>query len=397
MQPQPTTPTTPPPVLPSRGRVLVVDDERALRSAAARILEKTGYTVVQAADGDQAGVAIAIQRFDAIVSDICMPGVSGIQLLRRIRSVDADVPVLLVTGRPEIQTAIEAVELGALRYLVKPLSRNDLIKHVDEAVALGRVARMRREVTTAGGSTGKLFADRASMEANLSNAIATLWMAYQPIVNWKDRSVAAYEALVRSREPSLPNPGALLSVARRLDRLDELGRAIRAAIALDLSRHPRTADVYINLHPADLQDEALYSADAPLARFASQIVLEITERETLNPGLDAPACASRLRALGYRLAIDDLGSGYSGLSYFAQLTPDVAKIDMSLVRNIDTEEVKQKLVGSLVVLCKELGLSVVAEGVETVAERDTITKLGCDMLQGFLFAQPEKPFPVVRW
>jgi EAL domain-containing protein (putative c-di-GMP-specific phosphodiesterase class I) len=141
----------------------------------------------------------------------------------------------------------------------------------------------------------------------------------------------------------------------------------------------------------------LYAPDAPLAQFAAQIVLEITERETLDPGLDAPACAARLRALGYRLAIDDLGSGYSGLSYFAQFTPDVAKIDMSLVRNIDTEAVKQKLVESLVILCKELGLNVVAEGVETTAERDAITSLGCDMLQGFLFAQPAKPFPDVRW
>jgi EAL domain-containing protein (putative c-di-GMP-specific phosphodiesterase class I) len=107
--------------------------------------------------------------------------------------------------------------------------------------------------------------------------------------------------------------------------------------------------------------------------------------------------ASRLRKLGYRIAIDDLGAGYAGLNYFAQLTPEVVKIDMALVRNIDRETIKQRLVGSLVNLCRGLDMLVVAEGVETADECNTIVELGCDLLQGYLFARPGRPFPEVHY
>jgi EAL domain-containing protein (putative c-di-GMP-specific phosphodiesterase class I) len=97
------------------------------------------------------------------------------------------------------------------------------------------------------------------------------------------------------------------------------------------------------------------------------------------------------------VAIDDLGAGYAGLSYFALLTPEVVKLDITLVRNIHSEEIKRKLVGSLTSLCKELGMLVVAEGVETAEERDATMELGCDLLQGFFFAKPAPPFPEVSW
>jgi EAL domain-containing protein (putative c-di-GMP-specific phosphodiesterase class I) len=152
----------------------------------------------------------------------------------------------------------------------------------------------------------------------------------------------------------------------------------------------------MNLHPSDLLDEALYSLDSPITPFARQVVLEITERAALDSGADIPGRIRRLRSLGFRVAIDDLGAGYAGLSYFALLTPDVVKLDITLVRNIHQEEIKRKLVG-LTSLCKDLGMLVVAEGVETAEERDTTLELGCDLLQGFLFAKPAPPFPEVSW
>jgi EAL domain-containing protein (putative c-di-GMP-specific phosphodiesterase class I) len=388
---------TPPPGIRFTGNVLVVDDEPALRRANGRILEAVGFTVVQATDGLRAVEALEEQRFDAIVTDICMPGMNGIQLLRKIREKDADVPVLLLTANPGIESAVQAIEHGALRYLIKPVGRAELVKNVSEAVNLGRIARMRRDNARHAAPTGKVFGDRAAMDAGLSRGLATLWMAYQPIVNWKTQHVVAHEALLRTEEPTLPNPDVLLSAAQKLGRLHEVGRAVRARVAQDLVAHPRVGDVFVNLHPADLVDDELYSPAGPLAPFARQIVLEITEREALDPKGDIPGCAARLRALGYRLAIDDLGAGYSGLSYFAQLTPEVAKIDMSLVRNIHEEEIKRKLVASLIILCRDLGLIVIAEGVETAAERDAIAALGCEWFQGYLFAKPGKPYPAVTW
>jgi EAL domain-containing protein (putative c-di-GMP-specific phosphodiesterase class I) len=101
----------------------------------------------------------------------------------------------------------------------------------------------------------------------------------------------------------------------------------------------------------------------------------------------------RLRNLGFRIAVDDLGAGYAGLSSFSQLEPDFVKLDMSLVRGIDASSSKSSLVRSMVHVCtQELGMRVVCEGVETKAERDTLEGLGADLLQGYLFGKPERGF-----
>jgi len=101
--------------------------------------------------------------------------------------------------------------------------------------------------------------------------------------------------------------------------------------------------------------------------------------------------------MGFRIAIDDLGAGYAGLTSFATLEPEFVKLDMSLVRDVHKSPMKEKLVGSITSLCKELGMMVVAEGVETPLERDMLVALGCDLLQGYLLAMPGRPFPTFAW
>jgi EAL domain-containing protein (putative c-di-GMP-specific phosphodiesterase class I) len=118
------------------------------------------------------------------------------------------------------------------------------------------------------------------------------------------------------------------------------------------------------------------------------VILEVTERASLEGIDDLPRRIKTLRSLGYRVAIDDLGAGYAGLTSFAVLEPDVVKLDMALVRGADQEPIKRKLIHSITTLCKELKILVVAEGVETEAERRTMAELGCDLLQGFLLGRP---------
>jgi EAL domain-containing protein (putative c-di-GMP-specific phosphodiesterase class I) len=101
--------------------------------------------------------------------------------------------------------------------------------------------------------------------------------------------------------------------------------------------------------------------------------------------------------MGFRIAIDDLGAGYAGLTSFATLEPEFVKLDMSLVRDVDRNPTKEKLIRSMTSLCKDLGMMVVAEGVETLAEREVLERLGCDLLQGYLLAKPGKPFPAFSW
>jgi EAL domain-containing protein (putative c-di-GMP-specific phosphodiesterase class I) len=106
---------------------------------------------------------------------------------------------------------------------------------------------------------------------------------------------------------------------------------------------------------------------------------------------------AELRALGFRIAIDDLGAGYAGLTSFAVLEPEIVKLDMSLVRDVHKHPTKQKLIRSMTALCKDMGMTVVAEGIENVEERDAVIDLGCDLLQGYLFAKPGRAFPEFAW
>jgi EAL domain-containing protein (putative c-di-GMP-specific phosphodiesterase class I) len=221
-------------------------------------------------------------------------------------------------------------------------------------------------------------------------------MAYQPIVTWSMKRTFAFEALLRSSEPTLPHPGAILEAAERLGRLEDLGRAIRDRVASAIVEAPAEY-VFVNLHTRDLLDEALYSPTAPLSRLAGRVVLEITERAALDEVKDAAQRVAKLRKTGFRVAVDDLGARYAGLTSFAQLEPDVVNFDMSLVRGLHENETKRKLIQSMRALFGELGLVVIAEGVETPSERDALVETGCDLLQGYLFAKPGRPFPEVSW
>jgi EAL domain-containing protein (putative c-di-GMP-specific phosphodiesterase class I) len=135
-------------------------------------------------------------------------------------------------------------------------------------------------------------------------------------------------------------------------------------------------------------DESLFDPKSPLAMMASQVVLEITERASLSSVGDLRDRITRLRNIGYRIAVDDLGAGYAGLSAFVALSPDFVKLDMSLVRDVHRSTTQQRLIHSLLAVCKDLDIRVVSEGVETPEELATLRDLGCELFQGFLFARP---------
>jgi EAL domain-containing protein (putative c-di-GMP-specific phosphodiesterase class I) len=375
--------------------VLIVDDEPAVARATERILCRQGYRVTIASGGREAIAKADSTRFDAIVSDLGMPDLDGRALLRSIRAKDMDVPFVFLTGAPDLQSAIEAVEYGAFRYLVKPASPADLLHVLTQAVAWHRLAVVRREATRE--IEGTPIGDRSDLESRFRAALDCLWIATQPIVSWQDRKILAYETLVRNDEPTLRNPVDLFDAAERLNRTTDLGRAIRRLVAHVVPEAPESAQVFVNVHPSDLEDDELYADNGALTPFASRIVLEITERATLEGIGGLHHRVERLRAVGFRIAIDDLGAGYAGLSSFAALEPDVVKADMSLVRGIDASPVKQKVLAAIAALSNDLKIHLVAEGIETAGERDCVNSLGAHSLQGYLFARPGRGFPSVSY
>ncbi len=378
----------------SENKILVVDDEEPVRVAISRVLSRAGMAV-QGVESAEAALTVlqAGKAFQAVVTDINMPGIHGDEFLKLIRERDLDVPVIVITGNPTLESAMSVVQYGGFRYLSKPFSNDELVEVVRSAVGMHHLALLKRRALELCEQGVWLIGDAAGLDAHFDRALEELWIAFQPIVKWSEQSVYGYEALVRSTEPTLNNPGLLLEAAERLGRMQELGRAIRRSVASCIPAAPEAATIFVNLHAIDVADDDLYSESSPLSAFAQQIVLEITERASLHRIGDLRQRIDKLRRLGFRIAVDDLGAGYAGLASFSQLEPDIAKLDMSLIRGIDTAPKKASIVRSMISVCREdLGTSVVCEGVETKAERDTLEGLGADLLQGYLFGRPQREF-----
>ena len=375
--------------------MLIVDDEVALARALERVLRAAGFDVTTTNDPTKALEAIMQTPFDVVLSDITMPGMTGVDLLRVLRAYDLDVPVILMTGNPTLETAVEAVALGALQYLHKPVANDVVVQAVERASRLHRMAIMKREAFKLLDHADAAALDRASLQASFDRALETMWMAFQPIVVSDGRGVFGYEALMRTKEPTLPHPGAVLDAAEKLDRMPELGRRVRNLSAQAFEKAPSGAVLFVNLHTLDLLDAELYETASPLGRIAERVVLEVTERAAIDVVKDVVARIEVLRYQGFRIAIDDLGAGYAGLASFAALQPEIVKLDMSLVRNVHTSPVRQRLIESMTSLCKEMKINVVAEGVENAEELASVRAAGCGLLQGYFFAKPGPPFPQV--
>jgi EAL domain-containing protein (putative c-di-GMP-specific phosphodiesterase class I) len=377
-------------------RILLLDDDPDIRRDYARVLRSLGE-VVTSSDGHEAIEQILSGPVDVILSDITMPRMTGLEFLRNVRQHDADVPVILMTGAPELAGAMEAVEHGAFRYLVKPVAIDELRETVRRAMRLGEVARLKREALAIINVEGRSLGDRATLEARYASGLARLWTAYQPIVCFSDKTVFAYEALVRSDELLLQTPSDLLDAAERLGRMNDLGRAVRRSAAAVSNARPDLT-LFVNLHPQDLEDPELFASEGALTAMAPRIVLEITERASIEGVRGVTKKVARLKALGFRIAVDDLGAGYAGLNSFVHLEPDFVKLDMALVRGVDQSQRKQRVIHALLHLCRdELGMKVICEGIETKAERDTLIELGADLLQGYFFARPAPAFPEPTW
>ncbi|MCC7383783.1 MAG: EAL domain-containing protein [Deltaproteobacteria bacterium] len=370
-------------------RVLLVDDEATVLAAYCRMLSRDGFDVAVATNGRSALEAIQAGPFDAVITDLSMPEMNGLELAERLHDRAPQVPVLIITAEPTVESAAQAIEHRAVAYLTKPVDRAALVRALSRAIDDSRSEARRRS------QSDRSDALHADLEAAFDEALRSATIAFQPIVSVSERRVFAFEALVRPDHARLSSPGALIEAASTLGRLSELGRSIRHRTIE--SWPPSQPDVllFVNLHPHDLFDPELSDDASPLVQIAHHVVLEVTERAALEDGPLLRTAVQGLRQRGFRLAVDDLGAGYAGLSSLVQLEPEFVKLDMELIRGIDSSKTKQKLVSSLCTLAGELGIQVVAEGVESREERDRLTELSVPLLQGYYFARPGAALPSV--
>lgn len=225
-------------------------------------------------------------------------------------------------------------------------------------------------------------------------------MAFQPIVDTRDQSVYAYEALVRGTDGS--GAASVLGRVNAQNRyaFDQSCRVKAVELA---ARLQMPCLLSINFLPNAVYQAAtcIRATLAAAQRFGfptERIIFEITEGEELVDKDHLKGIVLEYKRQGFTTAIDDFGAGYSGLNLLAEFQPDVIKLDMALLRDIDTDRVRQIIVEGIVGICRALNIEVVAEGIETEAELRYLQGLGLYLFQGYLLARPAfEALPAVNW
>lgn len=218
-------------------------------------------------------------------------------------------------------------------------------------------------------------------------------MAFQPIVDRADGTIFAYEALVRG--PAGEGAVTILSQVNDENRyaFDQACRVRAIEMAARLGLPDLAKAVSINFLPnAVYRPEACIRTTLATAERVKYplgaIIFELTEGEALAEPAHLKRIVESYRKMGFRTAIDDFGAGFSGLNMLAQFQPDLVKLDMQLIRDIDKDRVKRVIVGGIVRICRDLGIEIIGEGVETAQESEALLDLGVTIQQGYHFAKP---------
>lgn len=214
--------------------------------------------------------------------------------------------------------------------------------------------------------------------------------AYQPIVDLDTRSIYAYEALVRG-----PNGESAASVLAQVtdENRYRFDQACRVKAVAGAARLGMQQFLSINFLPnAVYRPEVCIRGTLEAARThhfpTDKIIFEVTEGERVQDRPHLVNIFREYRRFGFQTAIDDFGAGYAGLNLLAEYQPDIIKIDMDLVRDVDSHAPRQAIVRAIASLCHELNIKVLAEGIETRAERDFLSSCGIALMQGYWFSKP---------
>jgi diguanylate cyclase (GGDEF)-like protein len=291
------------------------------------------------------------------------------------------------------------VAAGVAAYPDDGATRDELITAAQLSLAAAKsaggncVMTYQRQLVGVGGIQPDAVRRELERHAAVERAIAsrTFDLVYQPIVEIASREILGYEALCRPAAADFGSPVELFAAAERSGRVAALGRIVRERSVAPAGALPRAALLFLNIHPHELFHAAALEHEPALRPLAPRLVLEITEGAHLDDAERAHARILELRAVGFRVAVDDLGSGWASLNRLARLAPDFVKLDMDLVRDLRPGSRAARLIARVVDFCRDEGVRPIAEGVETEDELRTVADLGVTLAQGFLLGYPGPP------
>ncbi|AYG43802.1 EAL domain-containing protein [Pseudomonas sp. Leaf58] len=371
--------------------ILIVEDHAFLHAYLQHLFSELGtFSTDAVQDGHQALERLHKRDYDLVLTDLMMPGMDGVQFIQYLSKISNKPALAIMSAASErlILAASLAARnhgLDVLGTFPKPIKATDLCRLVDRLKMRRKAARQ--------AAPSPLALDRQTLICALNNFDFQPW--FQPQKNLKDGTIVGAEALVRWVQPSqkVLLPGSFLPSIQSLG-LEEhllwvvLKQAIHTQACWRALGHDITVSINLPTHLLDNQDLADRLLDFVKYHqgIPSKLCFELMECSVPKNMGNFFAGACRLRMKGFGLAQDDFGKGYSSYKHLLSTPFTELKVDRALVQRCDESNTRIAALASIVALGRELGLTVVAEGVETRHELDVLRKIGCNRIQGFLIS-----------
>jgi EAL domain-containing protein (putative c-di-GMP-specific phosphodiesterase class I) len=384
-------------------RIMVLDDEPVMLELMRSMLSTLGFTNVTACDNGPGALALldgASQDTDLLLLDLNMPEMDGVEFLRKLVERRYAGSVILASGEDEqtlqsAETLVRAHGITAVGHLQKPIQRDALAAMVDQ----WRPGIVRSAI----GAARKTY---SADEVRRAIANRELVNYYQPKVTVATGAVVGVETLVRWRHPQdrLVFPDQFIGVAEAHGLINDLTRLV---IGEALGQARRWLNAGLGLHVAvnismdSLKSLAFPDVVAELAAAAgipaTDVVLEITESRLMTELVPVLDVLTRLRLKRFRLSIDDFGTGHSSLAQLRDIPFGELKMDRGFVHGAHGNEKKRAICEASLGLARQLGIAVVAEGVEDLDDWQFLRGAGCDFAQGYYIAKPMPGADVEAW
>lgn len=382
--------------------VLVVDDDPLLCEVAASYFRNSGASHISVAhDGCDALDFIEARSdpVDFILLDLKMPNMDGVQFLRHMHQRGYRGPIGIVSGEGPVISSL-AMELAkkcglnVVGYLNKPLTSNGLAELIS---ASQLTQRSTTEIETI---------PLTALDLKLALEEQQIVAHYQPQIDARSGAVAGVEALARWLHPErgIVPPDQFVPLAEDNGLMPALTDQMVANVIGDIDMlnwvDPKLT-VSINLGAAALNDTGFPDKMSAMVDQSGldrdRFILELTESKLVEDSIDSIEVLARLDLAGFDLSLDDFGTQFSNIEQLAKYPFKELKIDRSFVCAAATDDRSKAMVESCSSLAKQLGLRIVAEGIETATDRDLLVRLGVDILQGYYFAKPMAVDDLVEW
>ena len=382
-------------------RILVLDDESFMLKLLVHLLTGLGYTHVTSCDNGAAGlewIELPCNRQGLILLDLNMPDMDGIEFVRKLAVAGFEGGLILVSAEDErvLQMTEKLIQAHGMTVL----------GHVSKPVSLTRLSAL---IETHGLVPHELPQPKqAYSPENVRWAIANgeLVNYYQPQISVTTGAVVGMETLVRWQHPvdGLVFPDDFIGVAERNGMIDALTKVVLSSAFAQMKAWQKVGldfSVAVNVSMDNLASLAFadfVTAEALMVGIAPQnVVLEVTESRLMLDQRAPLEVLTRLRLKRFRLSIDDFGTGHSSLMQLSDISFDELKVDQSFVHGASHDKTARAIYDASLGVGKQLGMTIVAEGVEDRDDWDLLARTNCDVAQGYYIGRPMPAAAVVEW